>query len=64
MEKLFQSVEKFGKDYTDNLYEVLGCTTDSTTEQIHAEYKARARLFHPDRHEIQTSNTNTDSKGL
>ncbi|KAI6236030.1 DnaJ-like protein subfamily C member 12 [Aphelenchoides besseyi] len=32
-----------------NLYQILGCTTSSTTEQILAEYRARARQLHPDK---------------
>ncbi|KAI6227291.1 J domain-containing protein [Aphelenchoides fujianensis] len=34
-----------------NLYEVLGCSPAASTEQIVAEYRARARQFHPDKQE-------------
>ncbi|CAG8459012.1 3629_t:CDS:2 [Scutellospora calospora] len=45
------SVEK-GDDndgFYDNLYEILGCTSSCTTEQISAEYKKRALNCHPDK---------------
>ncbi|KAI6176366.1 J domain-containing protein [Aphelenchoides bicaudatus] len=32
-----------------NLYEVLGCSPNSTTEQIQAEYKVRVLQVHPDK---------------
>lgn len=33
----------------DKLYSVLGCDSLSSVEQIHTEFKARARELHPDK---------------
>ncbi|KAI9595370.1 DnaJ domain-containing protein [Syncephalis fuscata] len=36
-------------DIYDNLYDVLGCTSSSTQEQITTEYRQRVLTCHPDR---------------
>ncbi|CAG8444378.1 7138_t:CDS:2 [Dentiscutata heterogama] len=44
------SVEKDDEDkFYENLYEILGCTSSCTTEQISTEYKKRALNCHPDK---------------
>ena len=32
----------------EDLYEILGVSSDATPEQIHAAYRAKARTAHPD----------------
>ena len=41
----------------DDYYYILGCRESATTEQIAAEYRVRAKQYHPDR---QTDRTSTD----
>ena len=48
MQTLFD-FEANQKDLGPNFYEILGCTQQSSTEQINTEFKVRALQYHPDK---------------
>ncbi|CAG8731564.1 10775_t:CDS:2, partial [Racocetra persica] len=43
------STEDDDEKFYENLYEILGCTSSCTTEQISTEYKKRVLSCHPDK---------------
>ncbi|PVU89737.1 hypothetical protein BB561_005176 [Smittium simulii] len=49
MDQVFGLMQEVGKNDLDNLYEILGCNINSSNNQIKAEFKARAKLLHPDK---------------
>ncbi|KAJ2460827.1 DnaJ sub C member 12 [Coemansia sp. RSA 2424] len=46
---LNQALRSTSTDHTGAYYDVLGCGPHSDHDQIHAEYRHRARQFHPDK---------------
>jgi len=44
-----ESILSYSPSEEDDYYTVLGCTELSSTEQVMAEYKQRAKLCHPDK---------------
>ena len=43
------AILNYEKDPAEDFYAILGCDPSSTSEQVLAEFKARARGIHPDK---------------
>ena len=50
-----ESILSYKKDPDEDFYRILGCDKSSSSEQILTEYKARAKDYHPDRNQSDTT---------
>ncbi|BFZ03321.1 hypothetical protein BsWGS_06360 [Bradybaena similaris] len=51
MNKVFEDIISYQRNDDDDYYFILGCSENSTTEQITCEYKSRVLSCHPDKHQ-------------